>query len=144
MPSELNFADCTCFNMRRAVRRVTQLYDRALAPTGLKVTQFTLLAMLSGSGAGLGVSELADRLGMDRTTLTRNLDVVERSGLIAIKHGKDARSRSIELSAKGRKALKEAAPLWAGVQRELTGYMGADWRTMIDQTRRLEKFVSSA
>ena len=74
VPNRPTFADCSCFNLRRAARRVTQVYDHALAPSGLKATQFTLLVVLEGADAGEGIAmtRLAEKLGMDRTTLTRN------------------------------------------------------------------------
>ena len=142
MADELKFADCACFNLRRTVRRITQLYDRALAPSGLKTTQFILLAMLSGSGAGLSIGELADRLGMDRTTLTRNLGVVERAGLVTVGPGKNARSRAVQLSSKGRATLEVAVPLWTVVQSQVVDHMGADWPELMKKTHKLERYVS--
>ena len=139
VPDELNFGDCGCFNLRRATRRVTQLYDHALAPSGLKATQFALLAVLGGDnvGEGIAMTRLAEKLGMDRTTLTRNLGVVERDGLVAIRTGDDPRSRLVVLTKSGRDALELAAPLWAKAQAELVRHIGTGQKEFLELTRRL-------
>ena len=85
---------CACFAVRRAARVITQHYDRALRPSGLRATQFTLLTML-GVGGPLPLSRVADRLGMERTTLTRNLKALIDAGLIGVEHGDDRRVRTI-------------------------------------------------
>jgi len=139
VPDELNFDDCGCFNLRRAARRVTQLYDHALAPSGLKATQFALLAVLGGDnvGEGIAMTRLAEKLGMDRTTLTRNLGVVERDGLVAIRTGDDPRSRLVVLTKSGCDALELAAPLWAKAQAELVRHIGTGQKEILELTRRL-------
>lgn len=133
------FADCSCFNLRRAARRVTQVYDHALAPSGLKATQFTLLVVLEGADAGEGIAmtRLAEKLGMDRTTLTRNLGVVERDGLVTVRIGDDPRSRLVALTKAGRAAFNRAAPLWARAQAELARHIGEDQKDFLELTRRL-------
>ena len=134
-----NFGDCSCFNLRRAARRVTQIYDHALAPSGLKATQFSLLAVLGGValGEGIAMTRLAEKLGMDRTTLTRNLGVVERDGLVTVRSGKDPRSRLVELTKTGRTTLERAIPLWTAAQAELASYIGKDQKDFLELTRRL-------
>ena len=109
---------CACFNLRRATRMVTQLYDEALKPAGIRATQFTVLVAI-GSGGPISVNQLADRIVMDRTTLTRNLKPLEREGLIAVRPGDDFRVREVSLTAKGRKTLKRSYPLWERVQAQL-------------------------
>ncbi|MFQ5625768.1 MAG: MarR family winged helix-turn-helix transcriptional regulator [Methyloligellaceae bacterium] len=139
MPDKVNFGDCSCFNLRRAARRVTQIYDHALAPSALKATQFALLAVLdrSEAGEGIAMTRLAEKLGTDRTTLTRNLRVVERDGLAAITTGEDTRSRLVVLTEAGRTALKRAAPLWARAQAEMKRHIGNDQKAFLELTRRL-------
>ena len=139
VPNRPNFGDCGCFNLRRAARRVTQVYDHALAPSGLKATQFTLLAVLEGAEAGEGIAmtRLAEKLGMDRTTLTRNLGVVERDGLVTVRIGNDSRSRLVVLTAAGRIAFERAAPHWAEAQAELARHIGTDQKDFLELTRRL-------
>ena len=139
MPDRVNFGDCSCFNLRRAARRVTQIYEHALAPSGLKATQFTVLAVLdrSETGEGVAMTRLAEKLGTDRTTLTRNLGVVERDGLVTIKTGDDLRSRLVVLTEAGRTAFKRAVPLWAKAQAEMARHIGEDQKAFLELTRRL-------
>src|SRR6266851_8021847 len=85
--------DCNCFAVRSAARHVTQLYDQLLAPAGLRVTQFSILAKLKRLGP-LTINALADEMVMDRTTLGRNVLPLQREGLIAIRRGlTDRRSK---------------------------------------------------
>ncbi len=139
MANRPNFEDCSCFNLRRAARRVTQVYDHALASSGLKTTQFSLLAVLTRKDAteGVAIIRLAEKLGMDRTTLTRNLAVIERNGLVTVRTGDDPRSRLVVLTKAGRSALECAAPLWAKAQAEMAGKIGTDQEKFLELTRRL-------
>ena len=114
---------CACFNLRKATRVVTQLYDEALKPAGLRSTQFTVLAATRALGP-VSVNELAEWIVMDRTTLTRNLKPLERDGLIAVRPGDDLRVRQVSLTAKGRKTLERAYPMWEGVQARLREQLG--------------------
>lgn len=115
---------CTCFSLRKAARAVTQRYDEALRPTGLRTTQFSLLTVLRLAGA-LPMTRLAEEAVMDRTTLSRNLDVLVRDGLVRIQPGEDARVRQVEITRAGRRKLEEAFPLWQGAQRALAERLGA-------------------
>ncbi len=114
---------CACFNLRKATRMVTQLYDEALKPAGIRVTQFTVLSATRSAGP-ISVNRLADRIVMDRTTLTRNLKPLERDGLITMRPGDDLRVREVSLTAKGRKTLHRAYPLWKRVQTRLREQLG--------------------
>jgi DNA-binding MarR family transcriptional regulator len=114
---------CTCFNLRKATRAVTQLYDQALRPTGLRVTQFSLLAVLRLAGR-VPMTQLADEVVMDRTTLSRNLDVLERDGLVWVEPGLDARVREVELTRAGVAKLEEAFPRWQEAQRTIRRSLG--------------------
>lgn len=139
MSDELNFGDCSCFNLRRAARRVTQVYDHELASTGLKATQLSLLALLRGdnTGKGIAITRLAEKLGMDRTTLTRNLGVVERDGMVTVRTGDDTRSRLVVLTKAGREAVNRAIPHWEKAQAILARKIGADQKEFLELTRRL-------
>jgi DNA-binding MarR family transcriptional regulator len=117
--------DCVCLNLRQATRAVTQLYDDALRPSGLRATQLGLLAVTHQAGS-LPVCRLAELLVMDRTTLTRNLKPLEKQGLLTIEGGPDRRVRSVSLTAEGRSALQAALPLWNEVQRRLVEKLGAE------------------
>jgi DNA-binding MarR family transcriptional regulator len=110
---------CTCARLRRLTRRVTALYDRELAPTGLRVTQFSLLATLrrQGGEAGITVSELAALMDMDRTTLTRNLRPLLAQGLAAlVADPADARVRRAAITTSGTAAFEAARPYWRAGQ----------------------------
>jgi len=115
--------NCACFNIRKSARVITKHYDDALQSLGLKPTQFTILAVLSSVDA-ITVTELADHMTLDRTTLTRNLRPLESQGLINTRPGDDRRTRLIVLSKKGRNRLEKAIPLWKKAQKRVTDYMG--------------------
>ncbi|MDH3195709.1 MAG: MarR family winged helix-turn-helix transcriptional regulator [Hyphomicrobiales bacterium] len=110
-----NPANCLCFNLRKATRALTQSYDAALKPAGITTPQFTLLTLLEKRGP-ISLSPLAGALGMDRTTLTRNLKPLQRDGLVASASGDDRRVRLLDLTAAGRSRLRAAEPLWRAVQ----------------------------
>ncbi len=135
-------AECLCFNIRKTSRVVTQIYDEIMQKTGLRGTQFTILAHLAGYQL-LTISVLAEKLVMDRTTLTRNLKPLEKQGLIAITPGKDRRTRSVQLSASGHETLASALPLWREAQQKITKQMGKNrLKHLIEELRALEKVTS--
>ena len=113
---------CACGRLRRATRALTQLYDDAMAPSGLRVTQFSLLRTLAREGV-LRIRDLAERTLLDRTALSRNLDPLIARGLVEAVRGSDARTRRIALTPAGERALRAASPHWrraqARVRREL-------------------------
>ena len=115
---------CTCFKLRSLTRRVTQLYDQALAPSGLTVTQYSLLAHALRHDAAPTVSELAQQLFTDRTTLTRNLKPLADAGLVKVADGADARSKAVTVTAKGRRAFHAARPLWKEAQARMRAQAG--------------------
>ena len=115
--------DCACFSLRRAARAVTQLYDDMLRPSGLRATQFSLLAVIRLTGTGT-ISALAQAAVMDRTTLTRNLKPLAEAGLVAVREGDDARVREVTLTAAGRARLAAAQPYWEKAQRRMTDALG--------------------
>jgi DNA-binding MarR family transcriptional regulator len=103
-------ASCACLRARGRARSLTQLYDHILAPSGLKITQFSLVSILLAEPSTIG--ELAEAVNIDRTTLTRALAPLERKGFIAINDGKDARMRIITLTDHGKSATLKALSLW--------------------------------
>jgi DNA-binding MarR family transcriptional regulator len=115
--------NCICFNLRKATRAVTQVYDDVLRPTGLRATQHSLLQVLYLAGI-VSLSRLAELSVLDRTTLARNLDLLEEEGLVQIKAGQDARVREVSLSEAGRKRLAAALPYWEKAQAEVVGKLG--------------------
>jgi DNA-binding MarR family transcriptional regulator len=114
---------CTCFNLRKAARAVTQLYDEFLRSSGLRSTQFSLLMVIRGRGP-IRITELAEMAVMDRTTLKRNVELLEREGLVRIEPGTDARVREVSLTAAAEKRLAQALPLWQRAQAYVTGELG--------------------
>ncbi len=115
---------CTCAALRRAARRVTRLYDQALAPAGLRITQYPVLAWLAASGPST-MNALATPLGMDRATLGHNLRPLEARGLVTLTAGEDKRSRMVTLTAAGRQKLAEARPEWDRAQAAFEAAFGA-------------------
>jgi DNA-binding MarR family transcriptional regulator len=135
---------CACFNVRRAARAVTQLYDRELAPAGLRATQVTLLVALARAGA-LPFTRLAAVLGMDRTTLTRNLAPLERDGLVTLRPGADRRVKLATITPKGREVLEQAIPLWRRAQRQITQGLGAGrWDAIRRELQRITELSGDA
>ena len=120
---------CACESLRRTARAVTRDYERALAPSGLKATQFPILAALAMAGP-LPITTLAEALTIDRTTLTRNLKGLADDGDVSIGPGSDAaadrRLRLVALTPRGRERLRRALPLWRQAQQEVTDRYGTE------------------
>ena len=132
---------CTCGQLRKAARTVTLLYDNAFKSSGLLSTQLGVLHTICKSECAK-ISDLADELDMDRTTLTRNLSILERQGFIKISIGSDHRTRIVTATTKGRNAVTKALPLWNEIQGEVKQEMGeAKWREMIGN---LSQFIDAA
>jgi DNA-binding MarR family transcriptional regulator len=115
--------DCACHKVRMAARAVTRAYDDALRAVGLRATQYAVLVAV-GNESGMSITALAEVLGMDRTTLTRNLGPLEKEGLIAVGIEGWRRSRAVEITKKGRAQLLQALPLWEQAQATLKGKLG--------------------
>lgn len=129
---------CICMDIRVAARRLTEIYDEALAPSGITVTQFSQLHKIKTLGSPT-FKELSDASGLDRSTLGRNIRVLEKLELVSIQTGEDARTRKILVTHKGMNAFKDAAPLWFSVQQERKNAIGADARHQL--TDLLEKLT---
>jgi DNA-binding MarR family transcriptional regulator len=114
---------CTCARLRKLTRRMTRIYDAHLAAQAIKVTQYSLLANAAWGERTL--SEFAAELEMDRSTLSRNLAPLAAQGWVTISIGADPRSRSIRVTAAGRRKLKAALPLWRKAQCEVESLLGA-------------------
>lgn len=116
---------CACFNLRKTARAVTAMYEKTMKPSGLKATQFTLLAA-ARAVEPMTIKELAAVLVMDRTTLTRNLKPLEKQGLVTIEQGEDRRERYLSLTPDGRAALDRAYPLWEKAQEKMKRVLGTE------------------
>ena len=119
----MNDDPCLCTSLRQAALAVTQIYDEALEPSGLKITMFRLLRRISDAG-GPTISELARIVDLDRSTLGRNLKVLKRLGYVQLAGGEDERSKIVVLTAKGKTKLEKAVPLWDKAQRSMQARLG--------------------
>lgn len=114
---------CACFNLRKATRAVTRMFDGALQPLSLRATQFTILAMVARHEP-IQITELAHRLVMDRTTLSRDLGPIEKQSWVRIEPGEDRRTRVVELTVHGRALLEQALPAWKRTQAKVVSGLG--------------------
>jgi DNA-binding MarR family transcriptional regulator len=137
-PSKLG--SCACTDFRRVARKLTSLYDSALAPAEITITQYSLLANIARSGQ-LSHTGLAERLGMDRTTLTRNLRPLIEVRWVAVVTGEDRRRHLLQLTAAGKRKLNRSIPLWEKVQSQFFSEVGA---RPLQELRRLLRLVESA
>jgi DNA-binding MarR family transcriptional regulator len=119
--------DCTCTTLRHVTRLVTRIYDEALRPAGLQGSQLPVLVAVARFGErGARISALAQALGMDRTTLSRNLRPLEKQGLLRVARvPEDARGRVVLLSRAGERTLEKVFPLWQRAQQRLRDLAGA-------------------
>ncbi|MFD7441705.1 MarR family winged helix-turn-helix transcriptional regulator [Streptomyces sp. NPDC059909] len=126
-PAPTNLAD-TCNNLalRKAARYLSATYDKALAPAGLRMTQFSILQHLGAHGE-MTITALADMIAMDRTTLATNLKPLAREGLVAVEpSAADRRARIVTITPDGLSRMKAALPLWKAVQAQFEEGFGVD------------------
>ncbi len=136
--NELEPVECVCYRLRRAARVAAKAYDNALKPSGLRNTQFTLLASLNRLGE-TSIGDLADVLAIDGTTLTRNLEILVRRGLVENIVADDARVRYVRITKLGKQTYKEALPLWRKAQRQaLNALEPKRWTGMRAQLHKIE------
>ncbi len=131
---------CMCASFRRASRALTQLYEDALRPVGLRATQFTILQTLSLAGE-VTQGELGQILAMDSTTLTRTLNIMGRHGWIAKRRGEDRREWRMRLSKAGKAQFKQAFPHWEKAQTRLRRQLGEE---LSDNLMKLTQKVTNA
>lgn len=115
---------CNLTAVRRASRYLTAVYDQALSPAGLRITQFSILYQLAKNGP-MPIGELAAKLAMDRTTLSTNLKLLQRDGLIDMAAGEDRRAKLAAITKAGKSRYKQAFPLWSDVQSRFESSYGA-------------------
>ncbi len=126
-PSQIHsvLAPCACFHARSAARAITGFYDETLAPSGLRMTQFAILASVRVRGS-ITMQELAAELGLDPSTMTRTLQPLDKAGLVNIEPGEDRRVKELVLTPRGHKRLAEAHGLWLQAQDGLRDRIGGD------------------
>lgn len=133
-------SQCLCFRTRRIARLITRDYDAALASTGLKATQLTLLCAVEIAQRA-AMTEMAEVLGLEQSTLSRNLALLRERGLVRVTTAKDKRQRELTLTRKGRALVDKAYPLWQQVQRDVEErYLSGDagsWRRALGRVAAL-------
>ena len=133
-------AECACFDLRKATRAVSRMYDEFLRDKRLNITQFSLLRLIR-SEKELSISTIGRYMAMDRTSITRALAPLERDGLIDSRPGADKRIRIVSVTSKGRKLVENAEPEWHKAQQALMEIVGEDrWRaicTLLRETTRM-------
>ena len=124
-PDYMAAAGCFCLASRQAARKITRLYDSYMQGSGVRATQFTILSQLMLRGE-MPIGKLAGLLGMERTTLSRNLTLLEGKGWISISAGDDPRARMIEITTQGRSLVRRGFPYWSKAQAHIGKLLGAD------------------
>jgi DNA-binding MarR family transcriptional regulator len=123
--------NCVCFNLRCATRAVTQFYDAEMRRHGIRPTQGSILAVLRAKESW-NMAELSDRLGMDRTTLVRNLRPLQREGLVQADGGGRGRLVELSITAKGRKQIEKLGPAWKSAQSAVVKTLGEErWSAIL-------------
>jgi DNA-binding MarR family transcriptional regulator len=123
-------ADCFCLASRQAARKITRLYDGYMQKSGIRATQFTILSQLLLRGE-MPIGKLAGILGMERTTLTRNLTLPEARKWISIKPGDDPRSRLVGITAQGRAIVRRGFPFWSQAQAHVGRMLAAEGQSAL-------------
>jgi DNA-binding MarR family transcriptional regulator len=116
---------CVCSQVRKLARKLSSLYDAVLDPADLTITQYSLLANIARAGQ-LGHTVLAEKVGMERTTLTRNLRPLTRAKLVVAATGQDRRQHLLQLTAAGKRKLVRSLPLWEEAQRQFLSQIGSE------------------
>ncbi len=123
--------NCACFNVRRTSRAITQFFDAEVRRQGVRPTQTPILGALQAKN-GWSMAELSEWLGMDRTTLVRNLRPLQRDGLVRAKGGGRGGHVALEITEKGRAALAKALPAWRSAQDKVVAILGPErWSAII-------------
>lgn len=132
-----------CSSFRRTSRALTQLYEDAMRPLGLRATQFTILLVLSRTGE-VSQGQLGGMLAMDSTTLTRTLRIMSRHGWIAERPGRDRRERVLRLSSGGEAQLRRALPAWEKVQARLRNQLRErPWKNLLQLTKQVTDLAAN-
>lgn len=143
MSEELDLSvrqNCVCFNLRRVTRVVTQFFDAEMRRHGIRSTQWSILAALHVTGLS-NMADLSEILGMERTTLLRNLQPLQRDGLVNVEGGGQGGFVELSLTAKGRKQIEKLAPAWESAQRTAVQVLGEKrWSALLAD---LEKVASA-
>lgn len=118
-------ASCYCIVLRKASRRISALYDEALEPHGINIAQFSAIRTIKRN-APISLTELAHKLDLDRSTVGRNMKVLERMGIVVSETGKDQREALLSLTPEGMALLERTDPIWEEVQNQVESRLGPD------------------
>jgi DNA-binding MarR family transcriptional regulator len=118
-------ASCYCIVLRKASRRISALYDEALAPLGINIAQFSAMRTISRN-TPISLTDLGQEMELDRSTVGRNMKVLERMGLVAFATGEDQREAVLSLTSEGTALLERARPIWDDIQDQLESRLGPD------------------
>ena len=129
---------CACNKLRRSARILSALYDEAMGPSGLTVTQFSLLRMLQRSGPS-SLTAFAEATAYDRTTLNRTLGSLEERGLIRSEAGTDRRNRIVAITEEARETMRRAQPYWEEAQARIEAALGSDHARLFTLLDRIEE-----
>ncbi|MCL1695012.1 MarR family winged helix-turn-helix transcriptional regulator [Lysinibacillus sp. BPa_S21] len=135
---------CVCANLRKKTRVVTQLYDKLLQPTGLKVTQYSMLANIDLQQS-VSISQLGEILLLDQTTITRNINLLKQNGYVDLNRDpQDARTKVITLTDKGIEKLNEAAPIWQDIQERIIKDIGIEkYEDFYETLKTIQKIIKT-
>ena len=134
---------CTCGHIRKAARVITQFYDTFLQPSGLRVTQFIVLAVVALSEQET-VMQVAEKLAMDRSALAHSLKSLQDQGLLIVEPGRDRRTRLVRLTEEGRHALTRTLPYWRQAQEQVITRFGEEQaRLLLADLKRVESLSKS-
>ena len=143
MTTELGYVEsCACHKVRMAARTVTRAYDGALRPARLRASQLAVLVAINNNDGAISITALPQIMGMDRSTLTRNLRPLEKEGLVAVSLEGWRRSRSLDITKNGQSRLREALPLWQRAQDALRRKLGN--RGWADVHASLDRLIPAA
>ncbi len=129
--------NCVCFNLRWATRTVTRFFDAEVRRLGVRPTQTPILGALDAKG-GWSMAELSEWLGMERTTLVRNLRPLQRDGLVKLNGGGRGGHVELEITKKGRATLARTLPAWRAAQDKVVAILGSErWSNLIRDLERV-------
>jgi len=131
-------SNCICFNLRRVTRTLTQFYNAELSRQGVRVTQTPILQALRRKDAW-SMADLSEILGMERTTLVRNLRPLQREGLLEISGGGHGVPVEVSITPKGEKLMEEFTPAWCAAQEKIIKTLGRElWAALLDDLERAD------
>ena len=133
---------CACANLRRIARIVTQVYEEQMQPTGLKVTQYYMLVNIARHKE-TSISKLGEIMLLDQTTITRNINILKKSGYVNItKDINDSRTKSISITDTGLVKLEEATPIWLQIQEKVEKNMGKEkYKDLLEALKNLQESI---